>query len=217
MVGSFFPDGRGVLQCELFGGWDWLDHGFSTRHSAGWLEGTRLASLQQIHSGRVLTATGSGVQGEADALVTREQGLHVAVRTADCLPILLADPQKRAVAAIHAGWRGTVAGIAKSAVARLAIEYGSRAEDVHAAIGPGIGVCCFEVGPEVASQFGQHGRVNIHLANEVARQLEDAGIPSRQIVASDACTMCGHDQFWSYRREGEKAGRMWSGVGLRLR
>jgi polyphenol oxidase len=210
----FSQDGRGVLQCAPLTDFAWLDHGFSTRHSSGWLEQVALASLKQIHSSGVLSAHAPGVQGEGDALVTNVGGLHIAVRTADCLPILLVDPVHRAIASIHSGWRGTVSGVAANAVSRMAAEFGTVAADLHAAIGPGIGACCFEVGPEVAAQFGQSGRVHIDLAGALREQLALAGVGEARIYTSGDCTYCQADQFWSFRRQGEAAGRMWSGAAV---
>jgi len=106
----------------------------------------------------------------------------VAVKTADCIPLLLVDPGHRAVAAVHAGWRGTVAGIAQSAVAALGAHFGSLAGDLRAAIGPAIGKCCYEVGAEVAAQFGMDGRAHIDLAETVRRQLEAAGVGGQRIT-----------------------------------
>jgi polyphenol oxidase len=91
--------------------------------------------------------------GRGDALATRERGLLLTVQTADCVPILLADPRRHVVAAIHAGWRGTVARIAEKAVGRLRIHFGTRPQDLWVAIGPAIGVCCYEVGVDVAREF----------------------------------------------------------------
>src|SRR5205085_5378945 len=91
-------------------------------------------------------------------------GAVVAIKTADCIPVLLADERLHAVAAIHAGWRGTVARIAAGAVAAMQERFGTRPQDLHAAIGPGIGKCCYEVGPEVAVHFGVEGCAHIDLA-----------------------------------------------------
>ena len=211
---GFSLDGRGVLQCEPFTQWPWLDHGFSTRHSAGWMEGTQLASVQQVHSDLVIAAAGPGIQGEADALIANKPGLHLGIRTADCLPIILVDPVNRAVAAIHSGWRGTASGIAIKAASKLRDQYGSNPSDLHAAIGPGIGPCCYEVGPEVAARFGTDGRAHVDLAGEVGRQLQALGIPAAQVHCAALCTFCHGDLFWSYRRECEEAGRMWSGAAI---
>lgn len=116
-----------------------------------------LVTLKQFHSDviRVVTAPLASVEEvpHADALVTRVPGLLLGVQTADCVPILLADTRQRVVAAIHAGWRGTLARIAIKALGRMRMEFGTRPGDVDAAIGPAIGRCCYEVGPEVAQAF----------------------------------------------------------------
>jgi YfiH family protein len=138
----------------------------------------------------------------------------VAVKTADCVPLLLVDPRHRAVAAVHAGWRGTVAGIAQRAVAALGTQFGVRAGDLHAAIGPAIGKCCYEVGAEVAAQFGLNGRAHIDLAEEVRRQLEAAGVGVQRIYVAGLCTKCRADEFHSFRRDGAAAGRLYSFAGI---
>lgn len=123
----------------------------------------RVVTLRQIHSDIVHTidpaqgSSGETVRPEnapqGDALITRERGVLLAVQTADCIPILLADTKRHAVAAIHSGWRGTLARIAAKALGRMQMEFGTRPEDVVAALGPGIGRCCYEVGEEVAREF----------------------------------------------------------------
>jgi len=113
-----------------------------------------LVRLRQQHTDvihRVDTAPGGALRG--DALLTRSPELLLAVQTADCVPILLADRRRRAVAAVHAGWRGTLARIAQKTLGRMKMEFDTRAEDVVAAFGPAIGGCCYEVGPEVAQAF----------------------------------------------------------------
>ncbi len=156
----------------------------------------------------------AGVLGEGDALLENTPGSVVAVKTADCIPLLLVDDANRAVAAVHAGWRGTVAQIAQRAVDAMRSRFGTQPEHLHVAIGPGIGNCCFEVGPEVAEQFGRVGRVHIDLAEENRRQLLEAGVTPARIYASNLCTMCGAGEFHSFRRDRERAGRMYSFVGL---
>lgn len=165
-----------------------------------------MASLKQIHSGVVLRADAVGCAGEGDALIATEPGLAVSIRTADCFPILLADVRSGCVASVHAGWRGTVARVVVQALERM----GSRPEDVCAAIGPGIGKCCYEVGIEVARQLGEDRAGRVDLAELNRRQLEAAGV--RNIEVLGRCTYCEADEFWSYRREGERAGRMISWV-----
>jgi YfiH family protein len=116
-----------------------------------------LIALRQFHSDVIHVASAALKPTEespqADALVTRAPGLLLGVQTADCVPILLADTRQRAVAAIHAGWRGTLARIAVKALGRMRMEFGTRPADVVAALGPAIGRCCYEVGPEVAQAF----------------------------------------------------------------
>jgi YfiH family protein len=113
-----------------------------------------LVTLRQIHSDAMHIAAAPAPDAcNADALATRAPGLLLGVQTADCVPILLADTRQRVVAAIHAGWRGTLARIAVKALGRMRMEFGTRPRDVVAALGPAIGRCCYEVGPEVAQAF----------------------------------------------------------------
>ena len=176
----------------------------------------QLATLKQIHSSSCVAAAGrTGLLGEGDALIENQPGSVVAVKTADCIPILLVDERLRAVAAVHAGWRGTAAQIAAKAVTAMTGRFGTRPEDLHAAIGPGIGKCCYEVGPEVAAQFGGQGRGHIDLAAANQRQLEESGVTPRRIYASNLCTMCRAEEFDSFRRDQAAAGRMYSFAGIR--
>jgi purine-nucleoside/S-methyl-5'-thioadenosine phosphorylase / adenosine deaminase len=119
------------------------------------------------------------------------------------------------VAIVHAGWRGAAQQIAVRAVDDMASRFGTRPESLSAAIGPGIGACCYEVGPEVSARFGREGRVRLDLAAEIASQLRTAGLSPQQIFWGSFCTFCQKDEFWSYRREGERAGRMWSAARVK--
>jgi polyphenol oxidase len=116
-----------------------------------------LVTLRQIHSGLSVTVGAADLQRErpwrGDGLITAEPGLLVAIQTADCIPVLVADRKRRVVAALHAGWRGTVKRIVEMGVGRMRLEFGSRPDDLIAAIGPGIGACCYGVGEEVLSEF----------------------------------------------------------------
>lgn len=173
--------------------------------------GVDVATLRQIHSARVLDAAEAGERGEGDALVTHRAGLALRVVTADCVPVLLASPT--ALAAVHAGWRGLRDGILGSAASRLA---GDGA--VHAVIGPAIGGCCYEVGPEVAGAVAQRAgspvvilqraegqRPHLDLRLSAALELRRAGVERISIV--EACTRCEDARLWSYRRDGRRAGR----------
>jgi len=135
-------------------------------------------------------------------------GIGLAIRTADCLPILIADPRHHAVAAVHAGWRGVVCEIASRTVEAMTQKFHSKPEDLVVAIGPGIGPCCFEVGPEVAVQFQLTGRTKVDLVETTCRQLRRNGVCAGQISACGLCTYCNPEVFESYRRDREAAGRM---------
>jgi YfiH family protein len=173
-----------------------------------------MASLKQIHSSLSIVADRPvGCVGEGDALLTSAPGVIVSVRTADCFPILLADPVHRAVAAVHAGWRGTASGIVEEALRRMCDEFGTTPVDISAAIGPGIGACCYQVGEEVARRFGKQSPGRLDLAAENLRQLTQAGVPRAHIDVIGACTFCDA-RFHSWRRDGECAGRMISYIGI---
>ncbi|MGP0076093.1 MAG: peptidoglycan editing factor PgeF [Bryobacteraceae bacterium] len=210
----FLRGNDGVLRAETLDGLPWLNHGFGTRLSAGWPADDRLATAKQVHSNRVLLVRSPGPQGEGDALMSNLSGIPVVIRTADCLPILIADPRNRAVAAVHAGWRGVVCEIASKAVEAMTQEFGSKPEDLIVAIGPGIGPCCFEVGPEVAVQFQLTGRTKVDLVATTCRQLRRNGVSARQVSLSGLCTYCNPELFESYRRDREAAGRMVSLIGV---
>ena len=193
----------------------WLVHGFGTRLSDIPAHFGQLATLKQIHSSSCVPAEGrAGILGEGDALIENTPGSVVAVKTADCIPVLLADDRLHAVAAVHAGWRGTVAHIVARAVESMAARFGTRPDDLYAAIGPGIGKCCYEVGPEVAAHFGGKGRAHIDLTAANRQQLQEIGVTPARIYASNLCTMCG-PEFHSFRRDKEAAGRMHSFAGIR--
>ncbi|MES1210372.1 MAG: peptidoglycan editing factor PgeF [Pseudomonadota bacterium] len=169
---------------------------------------------------------------EADGLCTDVPGLVVGVFVADCVPVLLADPRTGACAAVHAGWRGTVAGILPEAVRTLASEFGSRPADLRVALGPAIGPCCFEVGLEVAEAVvsaipdarasgivlpSPRGRadkahVDLHAANRLL--LERAGVDPGAVDAVAACTHHDRERFFSFRRDGAATGQQMGVIRL---
>jgi YfiH family protein len=212
----FYRDPENIYRVTQLDAFPWLVHGFGTRLAdipAGFAQ---LATLQQVHSSLCVSAEGrAGLLGEGDALIENQPGSVVAVKTADCIPILLVDERQRAVAAVHAGWRGTAARIAARAVAAMSQRFGTCPEDLHAAVGPGIGKCCYEVGAEVAARFGGQGRGHIDLPAANRRQLEEAGVTPERVYASNLCTMCRPQEFDSFRRDQEAAGRMYSFAGIR--
>lgn len=182
----------------------------------------RLMLLKQVHGTRVVEAPWEGTP-EADAALAAEPGLLLGIETADCLPLLLVDPRRRCVAAAHAGWRGTAAGVARLAVEAL-VAQGSRTSDLVAALGPAIGPCCCEVGEELREAFadeadfvlrpGPRGRPHLDLRRANTRQLLRAGLGERSLHQLDECTRCYADRYHSYRREGRGAGRMISFAGF---
>ena len=212
----FYKDARQIYRVPQLDAMEWLEHGFGTRQANVPALYENLTMLKQIHSATCVDAEGRcGMVGEGDALVEKMPGAVVAVRTADCIPILLVDERNRAVAAVHAGWRGTVGRIAQHAIAAMRDRFGTKPADLHAAIGPGIGRCCYEVGPEVAAQFGERGKANIDLTESNRAQLVGAGVTAGRVYASNLCTMCRADEFHSFRRDREAAGRMHSFAGIR--
>ncbi len=177
-----------------------------------------LRRVNQVHRGDVLRAVALTDLSEADGLwCTREDRVTVAVSTADCVPILIADVSGTVAAAVHSGWRSTVAGIAGAAVDSLGVDPAT----LVAAIGPCIELARFEVGPEVAAQFDaafvdttSYAKPHIDLVGVVRKQLRDAGVPAENIERVGACTHTHEDRYFSYRRDGAGTGQMMSFVGF---
>jgi polyphenol oxidase len=188
-----------------------------------------LVTLKQMHSalarrvGRADVAERASMWG--DGLMTNEPGVLLGIQTADCLPVLIADRKRRAVAAFHAGWRGTLKGVVERGVESLLREFGGRPEDLIAAIGPGIGSCCFAVGAEVREMFAvkfSYGdelfiareKLYMDLVEANRRQLIAAGLSPEAIFAAQECTSCRTERFFSYRAEAGKTGRMMAVIGI---
>lgn len=162
---------------------------------------------------------------EFDGLVTDQVGPILTTFAADCVPILFADPVARVCGSAHAGWRGTVAGVAPRVVARMG-ELGARAADVRVALGPSIGPCCFEVGPEVVDAFraafgdvpgmvvrGPH-KDHVDLRVALTAGLTAVGVAREHIDAAPPCTRCEAERFFSYRRDGQAGGILMGFIGL---
>jgi polyphenol oxidase len=175
-----------------------------------------------------------GVVGDdeyCDALISNTPNVLLAVKTADCVPILIGDSASRAFAAVHAGWRGTSSSIVRHAIKKLESEFGARPEAIRAAIGPAANTCCYEVGAEVISIFKErfpeanklftptkegHARIDLHQANR--DQLIDCGLSPERIHVAPFCTMDRSDIFFSYRQEKKlhgRVGRLMSVIGRR--
>jgi YfiH family protein len=188
----------------------------------------RLLLLNQVHGNTVVTAHArrdeDWIRPTADGAVSNDPSSALVVRVADCAPILLADPRRVVVAAVHAGWRSTLQRIALAAVAALRTEFDTDPSDLVVAIGPSLGLCCGEMGEEVVQAFRDAG----HPADDIDRwfrrapgrrphfdlwgsnrdQLERAGVPSASIHIAGLCTRTHNELFHSYRAKGAAAGRM---------
>ena len=234
LVHGFSTRLGGVSTC--YGGHD-LNLGFTAEDDRVRVEANRAHVLTELHAGgHLMTArqihgvelqvvSGPCTPVDGDGLLSQTPGVTLGIQVADCVPVLLIDRRLRAVAAVHAGWRGTVEGIAARAAERMRAEFGSRADDLEAAIGPSIGQCCYQVGDEVRDRFlacwpdaqelFEDGRLDLWEANR--RQLLGAGV-SKVWVAGD-CTACsrtgeGARKYFSYRAEAGKTGRAMGVVGI---
>lgn len=190
-----------------------------------------LVKNHQVHSNLVRCVTAEdrtpdlALPGtfDGDGLVTDQPGVCLTVFSADCIPVLLYDPVRRCIAAAHAGWRGTAAGIAAKAVETMVTHYGCDPKNILAAIGPGISPCCFETHQDVPdglrSGLGdkaepfirpacQEGKFHVDLKGANARWLELSGVSPEHIAICPACTACDLDTFWSHRILGNRRGSM---------
>src|SRR5262245_10782497 len=202
----------------------------------------RIALARQVH-GRTVIVVRKGQwspddRPEADAFVSDASDMAVAVRAADCVPLLMADRARGVVAAVHAGWRGTAARTAIAALDALTREFGTRPADVVAAIGPSIGSCCYEVGSELVDAFAaakherwlvdrwfiseppprgsrEHGALRLDVSGANRDQLVLAGVPEEQVHLSGLCTAMHLEVFTSYRVEKDKAGRIVGAIRAR--
>ena len=197
-----------------------------------------LAGCWQVHGSdvRLISNLGEAKPAEdargdtiyCDAIVSNTRGVLAGVKTADCVPILIGDPSTGAFAAIHAGWRGTLAEVATTALKRMITKYRTKPQDVRVAIGPAAGACCYEVGTDVIEAFkssfpsqdlftetrADHACIDLLKANRT--QLISAGVDPERISIAPLCTMCRNDLFFSYRREKNvqgKVGRLMSVIG----
>ena len=188
----------------------------------------RIVTMKQIHGDHIIEVKSRNLKeaGEADGMVTREKEAFLGVLTADCVPVLFVAPEQAIVAVVHAGWRGTLAGIAAKMVQLLNSEHAIAASAVEAALGPAIGSCCYEVKNDVSDSLVQRwgkiaepcvenraGKTYLDLRRLNRALLEQAGVPSRQIFEIGPCTSCSPDQFFSYRREKKETGRQISFIG----
>jgi polyphenol oxidase len=236
-------DGIELLQCPALAD-EGVPHGFTLRTGGFGARGNgpadgeklrhglgfeRFASMHQVHGNevRVIDGNGAPLRNKCDGIATNEPGVGLVVESADCIPLLLWASKARAVGAVHAGWRGTLAGIASRAISRVQESFGAAPEELVAVLGPSIRVCCYEVGDDVITAFsesgrdvgrmsrpGPRGRRHLDLVEENRLQLEASGVPLERVFDSGLCTRCENDRFYSFRGEGEGVGRIFGVIGI---
>ncbi len=188
----------------------------------------RIVTMKQIHGERIIDVKdkNSKEAGECDGMATQEKQLFLGILTADCVPVLFVAPAHGVVAVAHAGWRGTLAGIAPKMVDHLKGRYSVEPESLQVALGPAIGSCCYEIGADVSTPLIQKwgklaesclemkGSKSFLDLSELNRLLlQDSGIPTQKIFRVGPCTNCAPEDFFSYRREGAETGRQMSFIG----
>jgi YfiH family protein len=188
----------------------------------------RIITMKQVHGDQIIAVKDKNIKeaGEADGMLTREPDAFLGVLTADCVPILFAAPDRKIAAVVHAGWRGTLAGIGAKMVRRFFDQYNISPSAVEAAIGPAIGACCYDVKEDVSRPLidrwgkiagecleNREGKTFLDLRRLNRLTLEQAGIPSTQIFDVGPCTSCAIEDFFSYRRARKETGRQISFIG----
>jgi polyphenol oxidase len=189
------------------------------------IDAESLICAKQVHSANIKLAghlhKGSGALSyetaleDTDALITREKNLPLAIFTADCLSIFLFDPQTRGIGLVHAGWRGTLAGIAAKTIEAMRNEFHSRPENICVQFGPAIRSCCYQVNGDFQDKFPGNidrrgGSSFLDLAGANRRQLALCGVKSANIMDCAICTACHNAEYFSYRKENSSSGRMMS-------
>ncbi len=187
------------------------------------INANQLAGSHQVHGSEILQVEAPGNYEGYDALITQISNIFLTVTVADCTPVLIYDPVQKAVAAIHAGWRGTVAGIVTKTLKKMQASFGTQAIHCFAYVGTCIDECSFEVDADVADEFSASFKrwdeekvkffIDLKAANR--RQLLDLGIPEGNIGVSSFSTYLDNDQYFSYRKEKGKTGRLLALIGLR--
>lgn len=211
----------------LHGSREAIERGYDAIAAAIGVTRHNLAQARQVHGASVHEVWSRARETpapDADILISKDPSAAIAVRVADCVPLLMADPRSGAVAAAHAGWRGMAAGVPRLTVTELVSTFGASRTELLAAIGPSIGPCCYEVGEELPDAFragghsdaelarwftrGPNGRWRLDLWQASRDQLARAGVKPSRVYVSGLCPACHRDLFYSYRAEGSGTGRM---------
>ena len=179
-----------------------------------------LAIPEQVHSTVVEFARFPGMHPAADGLVTTNSNILLTLKVADCVPVYLYEPRKNMIGLVHSGWRGTVGKIVPNAI-QLMQKNGAETGEIRCFLGPAIGICCYEVGVEVAHKFDDEAKMKLEdrkwkvgLHDQISLQLASSGIPEENIQTSDMCTYESRDCH-SYRRDGDNVGRMFAFMELK--
>lgn len=194
-----------------------------------------LVTVRQVHGSDILVIdepnedTGHFLSLECDAIITNQPEMLIGVCVADCVPVLLLDPHKRVIAAVHAGWQGTAAGLVAKTVAAMKSQFACSPATLQAAIGPCIGQCCYEVDGPVRQVFAQsglswdaltvpagEGKWRLDLAAANRQLLSAAGLPVGSIQVANMCVCCQREQFFSYRRDNGETGRQIGFIMLKV-
>ena len=178
------------------------------------------AGPEQVHSAVVEFARFPGIYPAADGLVTTNSNILLTLKVADCVPVYLYEPRKNMIGLVHSGWRGTVGKIVPNAI-QLMQKNGAETGKIRCFLGPAIGICCYEVGVEVAHKFDDEAKMKLEdrkwkvgLHDQISLQLASSGIPEENIQTSDMCTYESRDCH-SYRRDGDNVGRMFAFMELK--
>lgn len=191
---------------------------------AGQVHGKRVQLVESVSLPRDPRRPHQNLYLDTDGLVTEEVDLPLLVTAADCPPVFLFDPERPAIGIVHSGWRGTWAGIAAEAVSLMRQRFGTRPQSLRAAVGPGIGSCCYEVGDDLIGKLDASGRKHLllrngarvlDLASWIVTQLRELGIPESGIERSPYCTSCHRSHFFSHRAEKGDTGRVAAVIALR--
>ena len=181
----------------------------------------RVAITKQVHGSNILSVENPGNFDSCDALISNSEDLFLAITVADCLPILLFDKSTNTFAAVHAGWKGSKSRILEKTIKGMIDKYEVASKNIHAFVGPSAGVCCYEVGQDVASQFDEQYLVrseddkqHLNLKQFNKELMIMNGISERNIEVAEYCTICNPTLFHSYRREGNNSGRMMAVIGI---
>ncbi|MCI0405313.1 MAG: peptidoglycan editing factor PgeF [candidate division Zixibacteria bacterium] len=175
--------------------------------------------LKQVHSAAILRVLDGNIPTQVptgDAILTNSKMAFLVIQVADCLPVLFFDPVKKLIGGAHAGWKGSLLGIVSQVVRRLLLQ-GSSAEDLRVWLGPSIRACCYEVDVERSVLFPRHPdtRRHIDLVSFNQELLVDAGVRKEKVFVDPRCTVCSPEEFPSYRRDGQKAGRIFACIALK--